>query len=177
MNRDHPHPSDHAQPGSLAPTVTLVVGVDRHPASHAALAAAIDLATQLRADLHIVHAIDLSDYPIDPDAADWDSQGENALRHEQQQVTAAMAAFPGHWTYQVRRGHPAHVITALADQTGAQLILIGAARRGLTGTLTRALAGSVSGALLKAPTQRRPIIVVPTRDQPSDGPVSTDPVG
>src|SRR4051794_18486591 len=53
---------------------TLVIGHGRDPSSDFALAAAIALARRLRGRLHIVHVVGLSDYPIDPDAADWQEQ-------------------------------------------------------------------------------------------------------
>ena len=38
----------------------------------------------------MVHSIDLSDYPIDPDAADWEQQAQCALRDQYQQVAEAL---------------------------------------------------------------------------------------
>ena len=51
----------------------------RHPASHVALHTAAALATNLQARLEVVHVIDLSDFPIDPDSADWDTAAEATL--------------------------------------------------------------------------------------------------
>jgi hypothetical protein len=47
----------------------LVVGHDRFPESDHALTTAADLAGRLHAFVHVVHAVCLDDYPVDPDAA------------------------------------------------------------------------------------------------------------
>jgi nucleotide-binding universal stress UspA family protein len=52
----------------------LVVGFDRDAVSRAALTVAADLAGRLAARLVVVHVVDLDDYPIDPEAADWEEQ-------------------------------------------------------------------------------------------------------
>ena len=53
----------------------IVAGYHASQASLHALAAAKDLAEQMKAEIHVVHAIDLSDYPIDPDRSDWEEKG------------------------------------------------------------------------------------------------------
>jgi nucleotide-binding universal stress UspA family protein len=55
------------------------VGHCRDAASHAALEVAANLAVRLHAELHVVHCIDLSDYPIHPDAHDWEAQAQAHL--------------------------------------------------------------------------------------------------
>lgn len=52
----------------------LVLGHARDRASRRALEVAAELAQLLTAHLHVVHGIDLDDYPIDPDASDWKNQ-------------------------------------------------------------------------------------------------------
>jgi hypothetical protein len=61
------------------PTAAIVVGFDRSAASLAALGKAAELGAQLGAELHVIHAVDLSDYPVDPDAADWEEQAAASL--------------------------------------------------------------------------------------------------
>src|SRR3954463_15216092 len=70
---------------------TLVLGFDRDEASHAALAVAVDLAARLAAEIVVVHIVDLDDYPIDPDSADWEERAGEALAEERHQVEEALA--------------------------------------------------------------------------------------
>ena len=78
---------------------SIVVGHSRDPASQEALRVARDLAERLEARLHVVHGVDLGDYPINPDAADWEEQGERTLAEQQDQVQTALATCPQGWTY------------------------------------------------------------------------------
>jgi len=48
------------------PMTTLVLGHGRDPGSARALQVAADLAGRLHAHLHVVHGVDLDDYPIKP---------------------------------------------------------------------------------------------------------------
>ncbi len=64
----------------LTPAFDIVVGVNRDPASQEALIVAADLARRLHAHLHVVHVVDLADYPIDPDASDWEQRAPGHSR-------------------------------------------------------------------------------------------------
>ena len=99
-----------ASPTSQAETQCLLVGIDRHPASHVALHTAAALATKLQARLEVVHVIDLSDFPIDPDSADWDTAAEATLNEQRRQVTLELAHFTGPWASHVRSGDPARIL-------------------------------------------------------------------
>jgi hypothetical protein len=81
------------------PQAHLVLGHDRRPSSEGALPVAADLARRPRANLHVVHGIDLPDYPIDPDAADREDQVHRVLDAQQQRVADALADDDTGWSY------------------------------------------------------------------------------
>ena len=137
----------------------LVLGHSRHPAADTALHLAVDLARRLRADLHVVHGVDLADYPVDPDAADWEEQARRALDKQRRRVEAALADFPMRWTYQAGHGNPARLIATVAEETDAFMIIVGSHGEGPSATFDRLLAGSVSRTVLRR--QHRPVLIVP----------------
>lgn len=136
----------------------LVVGHSRDPASQEALRVARDLASRLGARLHVVHGINLGDYPIDPDAADWEKQAERTLAQQQRQVQTALATFRQGWTYNASHGDPVRLISAVAEKNDALLIIVGTRGQGLGPTIDRLLGGSVSHGLIRR--QHRPVVVV-----------------
>jgi nucleotide-binding universal stress UspA family protein len=136
----------------------LVVGHSRDPESQDVLRVARDLARRLRACLHVVHGIDLGDYPIDPDAADWEEQGERRLVEERDQVQTALAGCPDGWTYSAARGDPVSLISAAAEENDALMIIVGTRGEGLGPSIERLLCGSVSHGLIRR--QDRPVLVV-----------------
>jgi nucleotide-binding universal stress UspA family protein len=68
-------PSDAGRPAEP----TLVVGHGQDPSSDHALTAAVDLGRRLGGRLHVVHVIDLNDYPVNIDAPDWEQRGAEAV--------------------------------------------------------------------------------------------------
>jgi nucleotide-binding universal stress UspA family protein len=144
---------------SKKPANTLVVGHCRDTASDHALAVAAELGRQLGAQLHVVHVVVLDDYPIDPDAADWEEQGERILTEERHHVEAALIRTGLPWTYQSCRGNPAKALAAAADEHNALMIVVGTRGEGLRATLSRLIQPSVSHALIEY--QRRPVLIVP----------------
>ncbi|MEU7899119.1 universal stress protein [Nonomuraea sp. NPDC049152] len=136
----------------------LVVGYDRHPAGRAALVTAADLAVRLEASLLVVHVVDLADHPIDPDAADWDTRAQAAAAAERDEVGVVLADHPLPWTSLTRRGDPARQLLDLAGQHHAMMIVVGAARTGLSAHL-------LTGSVVKHLTRHidRPILIVPDR--------------
>lgn len=152
-------------PSSEAPPAHLVLGHDRHPRSAVALRVAADLATRLGAELHVVHGIDLADYPIDPDAADWEQQARRAIDDQQQQVAAAFADRDTGWSYHAWRGDPVELLITVAEETDALMIIVGTRGEGPSTVLDRLFERSVSHGLIAR--QRRPVLVVPHHD---DGP-------
>ncbi len=145
--------------GRAPADTSLVVGHSPHPASDAALRVAVDLARRLRADLHVVHGVDLFDYPVDPDAADWEQQARRSLDAQRRRVEAALADAPLGWTYQAAHGDPARLIAGVAEETDALMIVVGSHGEGPGATFERLLAGSVSRTVLRR--QHRPVLVVP----------------
>ncbi|WP_436497755.1 universal stress protein [Actinokineospora sp. HUAS TT18] len=135
---------------------TLTVGVDHRDLSAVVLTVAADLGTRLTADLHIVHAVDLRDYPVDPDADNWESHADTALSTLRDTVQAALADFAGRWAFDVKIGEPAPVLRQAADEDDATMIIVGHHRHWNPSRVTR---GSVGTALTR--TTNRPVLLVP----------------
>jgi nucleotide-binding universal stress UspA family protein len=124
----------------------IVVGTDGSAGAERALRRAVDIAKSTGAQLHLVTAYPDVSYreaitgtastaPIDLREA-----AENLLARE---ASHAQSAGVGVET-QAREGDPAQVLIDVAEEAGAELIVVGA--RGLTG-LERWLLGSVSSKL------------------------------
>jgi nucleotide-binding universal stress UspA family protein len=144
--------------GSVDPA--LVLGYDTAPASRTALLVAADLALRLPAGhLYVVHAVDLSDYPADPDLPDFDTLGAQTLAVEREHVHAALADLPVPWTYHVGHRRPVRYLCDLAEEHDALMIIVGTRGGGLGSTVARLLDGSVSHGLIRH--SRRPVLVVP----------------
>jgi nucleotide-binding universal stress UspA family protein len=103
----------------------IVVGYAHTDASRRALTVAADLALDLGARLCVVHVVDLHDFPIDPDAADWEQRGDAEAAHQRREVETALQAWPGQWSYEVRRGDPVRALAAVAREESARLVVIG----------------------------------------------------
>jgi nucleotide-binding universal stress UspA family protein len=145
---------------------SLVLGYDQTPHSRYALSVATDLATRLDAHLHVVHIVDLRDYPIDPDSADWDEQGRATLADEAEAARAELAGWSGQWTYHQKRGDPSRALLAVAAAHDALMIIVGTHGAGIGAALQRLLsaAPSVSRGLMR---HHRPVLVVPLTDTPT----------
>jgi nucleotide-binding universal stress UspA family protein len=154
----------------VAPATALVLGYGRDPASAHALGVAADLARRLNAHLHVVHGVDLGDYPADPDAADWEEQGRRTQAEQRQAVRTALDHLGQPWTYHAARGDPAALIAAVADRHDAVMIIVGTRGEGYRAALDRLLGGSVSHRVIGH--QHRPVLVVPAPrdDRPGAGP-------
>jgi nucleotide-binding universal stress UspA family protein len=155
----------------VSPTCHLVVGFDRHPSSHRALRFAIDLAP-LAAYLHVAHIIDLDDFPIDPDSADWEQRFAATVDEERTEACDLLAVLPGNWTYYAHGGNPAHVLASLADAHDALMIIIGTARGGLMSAVDRVLGESVSSHLIRH--THRPVVLVPDDTSTPHAPAKAD---
>jgi nucleotide-binding universal stress UspA family protein len=137
---------------------TLVVGFDRSTASLTALGTAADLGARLNAELRVVHAVDLGDYPIDPDSADWEEQAAVNLEAERRSVSEALADYPFGWSYVAVRSEPAQALVSIADEVDALMIVIGARGNGWRHLLERLSGPSVSQRLINH--CHRPVLVV-----------------
>lgn len=71
IDRDGPAPANE-------PSSHVVLGYRAGPPGNAVLVTGADLAARLNATLHVVHVVDLSDYPIDPDA--WTGRHKPSAR-------------------------------------------------------------------------------------------------
>ncbi|MEO7058762.1 MAG: universal stress protein [Lapillicoccus sp.] len=147
-----------------AGTVHLVLGYDADPVSQRALAVAIDLAARLRAQLHVVHAVALADYPIDPDRADWDERGRLALAAERTVIESALRFHTTGWSYHEGRGDPARLLCELADAHDALMVIVGSHHGGRLTGLQRLGTGSVSHQLIAQ--AHCPVLVVPDHGPP-----------
>ena len=160
-----PHRIQRRTPSSQAPQPHLVLGHDGHHRSDFALTVAADLACRLRAQLHVVHGIDLSDYPIDPDAADWEQQAQHAIDDQYRRVADAVAGCETGWSYHAWRGDPVELLTTVAEETDALMIVVGSRGEGPGKVIDRIFERSVSHGLIAR--QGRPVLVVPHRDDDS----------
>jgi nucleotide-binding universal stress UspA family protein len=137
--------------------LAVVVGHDRRQAGLAALVAAVELATRLGAELHIVHSITVEDYGIDPDSDEFDAQCERNRAGERADIEAALRDTRLAWTYHEQRGDPAKALAKLADAVDAAYLVVGATH---PGALHHLIGGeSVARRLLRH--QHRPVLVVP----------------
>jgi nucleotide-binding universal stress UspA family protein len=116
---------------------TLVVGHSRDPSSDHALAVAADLGRRLHARLHVVHVVDIGDYPIDIDAADWEERGQQELAAQRVRVERILADAGLGWTYEARRGDPAVELARSAEEHDALLIVVGTRGEGLRVAILR----------------------------------------
>jgi nucleotide-binding universal stress UspA family protein len=143
----------------VQPSAHLVVGYDLAPASQRALRVAADIARRLSAYLHVVHIVDLSDYPVDPDAADWEQRAQACLRREHDHVEAALLGHQGGWEYHAWRGDPVRLLAHVAEEHNALMIVVGTRGGGFGVGLARLLGGSTSHGLVRR--TERPVLVVP----------------
>ncbi|HTR70556.1 MAG TPA: universal stress protein [Mycobacteriales bacterium] len=134
----------------------LLVGYDRHIASHHALRIAAQLASSLDAHLTVMHVVNLDDYPIDPDRADWEEAAEEQIDLEEQDAKRLLEGLSVRWSYQTARGDTAGQLAKMASDLDAIFIIVGASGKNLVRRLGH---GSVPQALLRH--QRKPVLVVP----------------
>jgi nucleotide-binding universal stress UspA family protein len=144
---------------SDAAVATIVVGYSPDPGSEHALVVATGLARPLRARLHVVHVVTLDDYPIDPDADDWEEQARQELAQQCDHVARRLANRGVDWDYETRRGDPADELCRAADEHAALLIVVGTRGEGLRVVIPRLLEPSVSHAVIHH--QHRPVLIVP----------------
>ena len=128
--------------------VTLVVGFDRRPESMAAVFAASDLAESVGGELRIVHAVDLRDYPVDPESPDWEEKASRVLEHERRAIEEVMAGREILWSYHVHRVDAYSALVAEAKQGHASMIVVGSRGGGVSAKLRRMMFGSVSHRLI-----------------------------
>lgn len=138
----------------------LVVGYDDSEGSVEALRVAALLATRLGAQLHVLHVVDLNDYPVDPDCADWEERAKVALQHHRLHVQEQLEDWKGSWSYHSETGgSPVQCLSALANDVQALFIVVGTRGGGIGPAMQRLVDGSVSRGLVHG--RYRPVLVVP----------------
>jgi nucleotide-binding universal stress UspA family protein len=140
---------------------SIVVGTDGSPSADAAVRRAGEIASGTGARLHLVTAYpDVSSYremissSAKADPIELRQLAESVLGRESRALEDAGVEVTTH----AREGDPADVIINVAEEVGADLIVVGA--RGLSG-LRRFLLGSVSSKL----SHHAPVSVMVVRDE------------
>ena len=138
----------------------IVVGYDHGQASRHALDVAAALALDLNAHVHVVHVLDLSDYPVGPEEPEWEESALLRLAEEGEEAARQLQAWAGEWSYHLERGEPVEALCWVADQHEALMIVVGSGGQKGRVVLHRLLeGGSVSLRLVRC--SRRPVLVVP----------------
>ncbi|MGN6245299.1 MAG: universal stress protein [Motilibacteraceae bacterium] len=137
----------------------LVAGFGHGPENLAVLREGADLARRLGAHLHVVHVVDEQDFPVDPDAADWDRVGAAHVERSESYAADVLADADVDWSWLACHGDPANCLRRLAETHSALLVVVGTRGDGVNATISRILAGSVTHRLLRHGTV--PLVVVP----------------
>lgn len=163
--------SDDSDAGPI-PQGAVIVGaiVDQPPR---VLTEAARYAALLKAPL-IVAYVDVGRFVTyeDPDGyvhaapIDLDIVGESQFRVVREAAASALAGSEVSWSARQLVGDPAMAIKHLAEQSHAQLIVVGTRRRGIGETLREFFTGSVAARL--AHRQPRPVMVVPLEKPAAD---------
>ncbi len=149
----------------LPPDGGVVVGHSRHRGSDDAVLVAADLAVRLGVPLHVVHVLSTEDFPVDPDAWDWESQGERAVAEQETVVRSLLAGSEVVWDREVREGDPATVLSAVAEAVGAPFVVLGTHGEGRS-RVGGALLGHRSVSHRAIARCHRPVLVVPEGARP-----------
>ena len=141
----------------------IVCGVDGSPESQAALGYAMDLAERLGTRLVLAHVVEPTPATVAAVGRDagrmpstFATMSEREAEGERLLDEVAEAAGSDHAEQRVVTGLPAERLADLADDEGAQLIVVGSRGRG---PLRSALLGSVSTSVIGL--ARCPVLVVP----------------
>lgn len=108
--------------------------------------------------------VSLDDYPINPDAHDWEQQASAVLDAQRRTVERLLVGSVPEWSYDVARGDPAALLAAVAEADDALMIVVGTRGRGLASAVARLVDPSVSRRVTLH--QGRPVLVVPRRKSP-----------
>ncbi len=153
------HPGDR---GATAPRFAAhaVLGFEPHHEGDTVLAAGVDLASRLGLTLHVVHAINLTDYPVDPDSANWERDGQSHVDADRRRAENMLRRSGITWTYRADRGDPVQLLRGVADEYDALMFIVGSSGEGPSRVVRRLLQSpSVSHALINR--THRPVVVVP----------------
>lgn len=139
--------------------VVIVVGIDGSPVAQEALRWATRLATRLQGEFVVVHALGL----LEALHGDLVPAHRHLVEIEDvaaREWCAPLARSPTPHRIVVREGHPLDVLTAVAVEESAGLLVVGS--RGLGTTPALVLASTSLALLRQAPV---PVLVVPDRDE------------
>jgi nucleotide-binding universal stress UspA family protein len=143
----------------------VLVGIDRSPASLAALEVAAELAAVLGGSLSVVEAFEFDPpFPLGPSAADTSRGEEHALERTAAAVEELVREIRARGIavqVVVRSGDPAATLLQIADDVDADLVVVGS-RGG--GDPADPLLGSVARSVVAR--GRRPTLVVPAAAGP-----------
>lgn len=148
-------------PAPTTTTPTIVVGHSIDPESDDALDVAIDLARRLGAVLRVVHGADLDDHPIDADAPDWEERAQQAVAAQRARVADRLSTTDLAWCYDAGSGEPAALLSRVAREDSALMIVVGSRGRDFASAVARLLGGSVSREVIGE--GGCPVLVVPPR--------------
>lgn len=164
LHREGPRAA--APSAAASASAHLVLGHRDGPLGDAVLRVGAELAARLGAALHVVHVVDLSDYPIDPDSPDWERDAQATLAAEQATVETALADLGTSWTYHAAHGDPVALLRQVADTHDALMVVVGSRGEGAATVLSRLLEPSVSHGLIAR--THRPVLVVPPAARDAD---------
>ncbi len=142
---------------SAVPVV--VVGHDPHRGARAALDAAVRLARDLGAELHVLHSATLADFGADPDTEEYEAVRDRMLAAERDEVARVLDAGGLTWSYHEDHGDPVRALTQLADEVDARYLVVGATHPRVMRHLFLFGGESVGARLVRC--QHRPVLVVP----------------
>jgi nucleotide-binding universal stress UspA family protein len=146
-------------------TGTIICGVDESDDSHAVLSVAAGLANRMGSRLLLVHVAELPHIPYAAAAPFGGTAGAMAVtdeiglqREAAERLLDRVAANAGLSDVErrVAVGSPAESLADLADEEGAELIVVGSRGRG---AFKAAFLGSVSNSLVGV--SRHPVLIVP----------------
>lgn len=127
-------------------TLRIVVAVDFSPTSDRALEEAVRLARRLGAELHTVHAYGLTVAAL-PEGAVMTGPAKAAelASEAHEKLAEREARYPGlRWTRHVVAGVPADEVLRVADEVGADYVVVGThGRRGLSHLLFGSVAEQI----------------------------------
>ena len=140
-------------------SMRILLATDGSEEAELAAGAAVELAENTGSELHVMHVKLLPITPPYPDVLDWREDLERAEREARElldeQVKKVEDAGGTVARVHLREEEPAEEIVALAEELGADLIVVGSRHRG---RIRRALAGSVSDWVVRH--ARSPVLVI-----------------
>jgi nucleotide-binding universal stress UspA family protein len=137
----------------------IVVGVDGSPNGHRALEWAAGLAERLGAELVAVHALGLLERLDDGEPVPVQGHRDEVIERFERTWCAPLDESPVPSRRLARDGNPVSALLAVADEVGADLVVVGS--RGV-GDRPELLLGSTSTQV--AQRSRRPVVVIPAAD-------------